>query len=268
MNGIALGPLIFSADQAPWLIGASVLFLLATLLGRSSAGRLGGWAVGVVLWSVIGARAGFVVAHIDTYLADPISVLAIWQGGFAPSAGAAAALAVSIWHLSRSRDLMVPAAICAGLAGTATFVTLQLLQQPAMRLPADITLTALDGSPRPTADWQGGARVINLWATWCPPCRREMPMMAGVANADPAVPLHFVNQGESPETIRQYLSQQGLLIAPLSDPHHQLMEHFQVPGLPATLFVAADGTLVSAHIGEISRAALLAGMERIKEPDQ
>ena len=60
------------------------------------------------------------------------------------------------------------------------------------------------------ADYQGGPLVINLWATWCPPCRREMPVLENAQRMRPDVTFLFVNQAESMQSVSTYLATQGL----------------------------------------------------------
>ena len=68
----------------------------------------------------------------------------------------------------------------------------------------------------------------------------------------------FANQGEDAPRIRRYLSQEGLLLPNvLMDGLGELGRHYRAPGLPATLFVGADGRLVDIHMGEISREELI-----------
>lgn len=99
--------------------------------------------------------------------------------------------------------------------------------------------------------------VINLWASWCPPCRREMPMMAELARSTEAAEFVFANQGENRDSIDRYLADNGIsLDHVLLDSFGDLARHYGAPGLPATLFVGPDGVLEHAHLGEISREAL------------
>jgi hypothetical protein len=91
-------------------------------------------------------------------------------------------------------------------------------------------------------------------------------MMAEVAAELDGVDMVFANQGEAVGPIAEFLAQQDLsLPAVITDPAHSLMAHYEVRGLPATLFIRADGALQSAHLGEISRAQLIAEAERLKE---
>ena len=260
MGGISLGPLVLSADRAPVVIALAVLLLAGSILARRFGAPLSGWAGNAALAGLIAARAGHVAAHAAVYAEDPLSALAVWQGGFSPAGGAAGFAAVTALHLWRHRANVLPVALVLGLAALAFGGARDLLAGGELRLPQDVTLAALDGAPVPTGDWAGRPMIINLWASWCPPCRRELPMMAEVARDLPGVEMHFVNQGEPPETIRRHLSRAGLVIAPLMDPEMRMMQHFEATGLPVTLFIDAEGRVVSSHMGEISRAALLAGI--------
>jgi thiol-disulfide isomerase/thioredoxin len=116
-------------------------------------------------------------------------------------------------------------------------------------------------------DFAGKPIVVNLWASWCPPCRREMPLLAETAAARKDVTFLFVNQGESPQTIRSYLARENLTLSPvLLDQAMQLPRHYSAPGMPTTLFLRADGTLASIHMGEISPELLSAKIDRITAP--
>ncbi len=111
----------------------------------------------------------------------------------------------------------------------------------------------------------GQPKVINLWATWCPPCRREMPMLIEVGTHS-QVPVLLANQGEDEATIRAFLIQQGLADnAVLADPRGELGRTVASPALPTTLFVNAAGEIVDVHAGEISRAALTAAIRDLQK---
>ncbi|WP_322629100.1 redoxin family protein, partial [Halothiobacillus sp.] len=86
-------------------------------------------------------------------------------------------------------------------------------------------LVDLSGSPVDLQAQQGRPMVLNLWATWCPPCRREMPMMVDVAQAQDEVDIVFANQGETTESIGVFLEQSGLPpTGILRDPNSALMQ--------------------------------------------
>ncbi len=90
-------------------------------------------------------------------------------------------------------------------------------------------------------------------------------MMVDVAQAQDEVDIVFANQGETTASIGVFLEQSGLPpTGILRDPNSALMQEFGLIGLPSTLFLAADGSLQSVQTGEISRAALLAGLKDLK----
>ena len=129
------------------------------------------------------------------------------------------------------------------------------LTRPAVTIP-DMQLIALDGSGVQLAGRHRPV-VLNLWATWCPPCRREMPMMTDLAANTPGVDFVFANQGEEAAQVLAFLEAEGLPAeGMIRDPRNRLMATLDAVGLPSTLVFDAKGRLVAAHTGEISRAAL------------
>jgi len=128
----------------------------------------------------------------------------------------------------------------------------------AKQLP-ELTLERLEGGQVALADAAGEPTVINLWATWCPPCRRELPMLAAAARANPDVRFYFADQGEGADTVRAYLDERpdieidGVLL----DAASSLSERFEAMGLPVTLFFNASGDHVLTHVGEVTEVDML-----------
>lgn len=113
---------------------------------------------------------------------------------------------------------------------------------------------------------QGKPRVINLWATWCPPCRREMPVLQEAQQEMTDVGFVFVNQGEHSEVIEQFLSREDLALSNvMADTRGVLGYQIGSRALPTTLFINAQGKLVDAHLGELSKASLKAKLEKIEK---
>lgn len=265
MGGLSLGPFALSSDRAPVMAGLVVLLLVTWLIARKTGPAISLWASGAAISAAVTARLGFVVQHASVYLAEPLTIIAFWQGGFSEIWGIAGFALASSWYLWRKPDLLLPVAGSV-LIAVATWNTVhQLTRGTDVALPENALLFSLGGDPVAIEDWRGRPMVINLWATWCPPCRREMPMMAEVAALPTGADLHFVNQGEGAEAVRRFLSETGIVLAPVMDPGSQMMRHFGAMGLPTTLFIDASGQLRAAHMGEISRAQLLAGIENLKE---
>ena len=189
-------------------------------------------------------------------------MFAIWQGGFDTRAGTFG-LGATVFAAFLSRSRTAGPILISIVAGSLAFglATLILPDETRGRIPTGV-FADLSGAPVNLAARDGQPLVLNLWATWCPPCRREMPMMVDVAQSKDGVDIVFANQGESETSIGRYLVLSGLpSTGMVRDPDSALMQKFGLLGLPSTLFFAADGSLQSVHTGEISRAALLAGIK-------
>jgi len=128
-----------------------------------------------------------------------------------------------------------------------------------------MTLTRLEGGAVNLAAADGRPTVINLWATWCPPCRREMPALAQAQDVHPDVRFLFVNQGEGQAQVAGWLEEAGLEIDNvLLDPAMAVPRHYGTVGLPVTLFLGPDGRLAEVHVGEIAPEQIGAGIARLR----
>lgn len=260
MHAVTLGPLIFAADRFAAIAAAGVFYLIASLLSRRLDRRLEAWAGYAMLAGLITARAGHVLLNASSFADEPWRALAIWQGGFSiPAAAVGIALASALFAVNARFLAGAGAALMAGsLVGVSV---LQLTRATYGQAAPETRMHSLSGETVSLSAFTGSPMVINLWASWCPPCRREMPMLAKVAAERSEVSFIFVNQGESIPTIARYLARDRLTLSNvLLDRTMALPRHYGTPGLPVTLFLRADGTLASLHIGEISREALLAGI--------
>lgn len=108
--------------------------------------------------------------------------------------------------------------------------------------------------------------VINLWASWCAPCRQEAPRLAAAASAATGqVAFLGVDTDDGRDPALAFLHDFGISYPQLSDLNSDLLHRLAVPGLPVTLAVDATGRVVYRRIGEIS-AAQLADAVRAAEP--
>lgn len=266
MNAISIGPLIFDPSRFAAIVAIAIFLGLAEILARRVDHRLNGWSWVALAAFVVGGRVGHVLQHFDSFRTEPLRMLALWQGGFMVTAGAVAAGIVTVIYFRRRPQLLLMAAVPTASAAFVAFVLTTLTAGvPPTPLP-DGNFMALDGRTVTPASFTGKPIVVNLWATWCPPCRREMPMMADVARTRSDANFVFVNQGEAEAAIRRYLSAEGIALDKqvLLDSLGQFSRHYTTPGLPATLFIDSDGKLRSIHMGEISREGLIAGIEKAR----
>jgi cytochrome c biogenesis protein CcmG/thiol:disulfide interchange protein DsbE len=133
------------------------------------------------------------------------------------------------------------ATACTGGGGDSTGVTLPDLELPAL---------GGDGAPLDVGTLSGPA-VVNVWATWCGPCRKELPAFQEVSASRPEVRFIGVNSVETGDA-RPFLDGLGITYEQYVDDAGQLAEGLGAAALPVTIVVGADGSVVTAHLGPMS----------------
>lgn len=125
--------------------------------------------------------------------------------------------------------------------------------------PVAFTLADLDGNPHSLSDWDGKARLVNFWATWCAPCRREIPLLKKTQEQYEdkdvqviGVAVDFVEQvaeyAKSAEFNYPVLVGQEDAMAAAESTGIDFI------GLPFTMIISPDGYLIKTHVGEIDKA--------------
>ena len=241
--------------------------ILATLVGWRVAKR-GGENPESVLFSLfllglLAARVSFVLMYWSYYSDDWVEMVDLRDGGFLAWPGIITLILGSLvygWRRPALRKPLSAGVVTGLLFWGMTSLSLSVYEK-GTRLP-DITLRNANGEVVQLTDYQGGPLVINLWATWCPPCRREMPVLENAQRMRPDVTFLFVNQAESMQSVSTYLATQGLnLDNVLFDASGRLGQAVGSMALPTTLFYQADGRLINSHLGELSDASLARAME-------
>lgn len=261
MNSISIGPLVLDGARFAAMVGLLLFFAVAEITARRQRGKLpkdaARWAGMAALAWILCARIGFVVANWPEFATRPLDMIRLWQGGFLASAGWAGGIAVFlIALLGDAKAALKPLAFGGVAALIAHRAVTAMLPLPDIMLPQE-QLVAVDGGAGVALAGRDRPVVLNLWATWCPPCRREMPMMTELAAQTPGVDFVFANQGEHNAQILGFLLRENLpLDGMVRDPQSRLMAELGALGLPTTMVFDAKGRLVAAQMGEVSRAAL------------
>ena len=266
MLSVGVGPLSLSIGHLLLVLAFVVALIVGALTGRKEKTPVAGTLADIFLVAMVSARIGFVVRYFGEYQGDWLGMIDIRDGGFDLVTGLIAALAFTGYLMWKRAAICraLGSAVAAGLiiwGGMSGIIA--LINQQTRGLP-EVALTDLNERPVDLASLAGDKpTVVNLWATWCPPCIREMPVLEEAQQRYPNVNFVFANQGEHPETIRKFLMAQNLNLSHvLSDRQNRFGRVVGSHGLPTTLFYNAEGHLVDTHMGELSRASLARSLER------
>ena len=275
MLSISLGPLALPVSPLILMLAVWLAASLARRLAPADLRQRGEntvWLASAV--GLLSARVGYVLLHADAYFATPIDMLDLRDGGWLAVAGL---LVGCLWLLWRGwqRPTMRRALVWAALAGVALWLTGNWLVSMAGGGAArpsvpEVMLTDIrTGQVRSLAQVIAGRpAVVNLWASWCGPCRAEMPVLAAAQQREPKIQFVFVNQGESSQTVLAFLQRSTADLQNVwMDAGSALGPASGSKGLPTTLFFDAHGRRVDAHFGLINAAALQARLQPLRSPD-
>lgn len=268
MHSVTIGPWIFPIGLVALVLGWAAANVVAWGMRRRSQADAGTPLWVLLLLALLAARVVYVLREWPAYAASPLGIVDIRDGGFSWIAGVVVVLLGALVWAWRQPRLRRPLAVSTG-AGLALWAAVAFgaprigASAGYPPLPA-LALQQLDGPPVRLAALEGKPMVVNVWATWCGPCRSEMPMLAAASRALHGARFVFVDHGESAATVRGYLAKSGLRLPDvLLDEHGALMRDYRLPGCPATLFVDASGRVRDVHLGPLSEAALRVQLARL-----
>lgn len=123
----------------------------------------------------------------------------------------------------------------------------------------ELTLTDTQGISRSIADYRGQVVLVNLWATWCEPCKQEMPTLQSFYNRhrDQGFVIIGINDGDPKEDVLQFLQEYRLTFPVWLDPTYIATEQaFKTLGLPSSFVIDRGGMIRLQWVGGISRKML------------
>jgi cytochrome c biogenesis protein CcmG, thiol:disulfide interchange protein DsbE len=154
--------------------------------------------------------------------------------------------------------------IFAALAGSAWIYATRMPTQsianlvaPRVNFPAPaFTLNTLDDKTISLDDLRGKVVIVNFWATWCPPCRAEMPMLQAYSaeNKNRGVIVLAIDVGEEKEVTQKFAADLGLTLPILLDHDTTVMTQFRVQALPTSFFIDREGVIRAVYLGAMNRA--------------
>jgi thiol-disulfide isomerase/thioredoxin len=258
-DALALGSFVLEWGRLSLVLG---LMAFMTLTSRTKNPRLERAAWVAVLASMIAGRVGYALESgaLELSLLDPRVGGLSWV--WATIAGVVSGLLV----LRQDIIKLVPHGFIALVIAFAP----QLLR-PAVNttpaLPATAKLERVSSSSNNVTSseittWGNQPKpvLVNIWATWCGPCRAEMPLLARYATNARVL---FLNAGEDASTVRQYLAAEKLSITVYRDLEN-LRSTLEVSGLPTSFVIGTDGRVIRRHMGPLDRAQLEALLGLLK----
>lgn len=258
-EALHLGSLTLSTTVVMWLVMLCFASWLGTRIAKTHKVAFDGWFYGVLLWALVVGRAVFVLQYWAEYAGAWGKIIDVRDGGMHVGAALAAAGLAALVLLACKKPLrkaILASLLTVGIGAACIHQFGPNAANQGLRLP-NMTLQTLAGETRSLQDLQGQPVVVNLWATWCPPCRREMPALMHFAEQNPQVTVVLVNQGEEAATVAAYLQQEKLPShAVWLDPHSDIGGFVGQRALPTTLFFDARGRLQEVRVGELSEATL------------
>jgi len=260
VTSISIGPFALMTSTALVLVSILSVWFLVSFFTKSTDYHK--FATDTLFWGVaigfLASRITFVIALWDIYQADWLSILDVRDGGFNPFVGWFAGTTFIIFRARGQRKLMSAyfksALIASGIIFPLFVLNTLISSQSSVN---SLEVVTAEGAPHSLNIQTGKPLVINFWASWCPPCRREMPVLQDAQQKHGSIQFVFINQKESPKTARQFLDSQRITIKNnYFDFTGTSATQLGAYGLPTTLFFNAKGELVESHMGELSEATL------------
>lgn len=121
------------------------------------------------------------------------------------------------------------------------------------KMAADFKLPGLDGQTISLSSLRGKVVFLNVWATWCPPCREEMPSIEALyekfKDDKDFVVLAVSQDSDGRAPVASYVEKHGLKFDVLLDPENRVGEAYDVSGIPETFIIDQHGRIVAHHVG-------------------
>lgn len=129
----------------------------------------------------------------------------------------------------------------------------------------DFTLQDLEGSEISLSDFKGNGVVLNFWATYCPPCEKEMPYLNNVYQEykEKGIKILAVNAKEPRIIVSPYVEEKNLSFPILLDRTGTTIDQYKILNLPVTFFIDEDGVIIEKFSGELTEKKIRSSVESI-----
>jgi len=118
----------------------------------------------------------------------------------------------------------------------------------------DFQLSNLEGQPISLSDFRGNPILLNFWATWCGPCRQEMPLIQGIfeEQTNENLVILAVNIGENSAAVKNFMQSGNYSFPVLLDTDQDVALEYNVRAIPTTFFIDKDGIIQVIKMGAFS----------------
>ena len=159
------------------------------------------------------------------------------------------------------RRAFVGGAIAIATVGCAGAAPAPVVGRPA----PDFKLGSIEGGELSLSGLQGRPVVVNFFATWCTPCKKELPAFQALSAqyADRELTFVLVDMQEDPDDVAVFLGELNVRLPAVVDSSGEVGKSYRVRGLPSTFFVGRDGLIKQAQLGELDERLLAAGISKI-----
>lgn len=257
------------------LIGALFSYLIVFLIFRKkelarkeSANAL----MNAALFMILGIKLSLLITHYDSIVKEYTALLYLWGSSMNVAVGVMAGLGYLLWFIYKKvsvKELWLKVVLVQLLAFllawniSDTLITKYGTPEYVVEKPAFEKLFTLSGKKYKLVT--SPIYVVNFWATWCPPCRAEMPELDVFALNHPEVEILAVNYTPSEkqgiEGVKAFIDAKGYRFDVLLDLEGELNKLYEIESFPTTLIFNSEGRIIKKHVGPISRSMLESFMD-------
>ncbi|WP_166422945.1 TlpA disulfide reductase family protein [Paraglaciecola sp. 20A4] len=265
MTSITLGSFALPVSPIILLFSLIVGLIVIAILGKKQSISVSDSLISIVIYSLIVGRVVFVIKFFESY--DSIwQILDIRDRGFDTFSSVISGVIFLIVQLKRKpeqRNILISGAATTLILFTLTQAVINAgNEQSALPNLSFSTTEGVDVNLHHVSNQN--ITIVNLWASWCGPCRREMPVLAAAEKRFPEVKFIMLNQREPASTVSKFLADINQTFNyVLLDTKGDVATMMGAHGLPMTLFYDKHGNMVSSHFGEVSAASLQAAIENL-----
>lgn len=265
MDILQLGPFVIELKFILAYFLVAAFFFIEKKMTRSPHLKVKDYSFYAVITGLVSGRAFFVLQNLDHYSAHVFSALNIFDRDFDFYGAIVGSLFFTLAYFHKSADRIKQIAkrviLILLLSGIylCSLYFISLTKEPTTIIPSTLKnqdISDLLCSSKP--------KIINYWATWCPPCVKEMPVLIEGSEQNPDIIFIFVNQHEDPWEIEAFEERLNISIPHLVYDDGTLGTMKLGKALPTTLFLDASNNLIDTHTGAITAPNLNNKMKQLR----